>query len=74
MNTIRGSFRAAVLLAAAASVLALAGGAKAQNSSATNNTWPYAKTHRSPVLVVVGDIASATEVPVRMRFSSRPLS
>ena len=24
--------------------------------------------------VVVGDIASATEVPVRMRFSSRPLS
>jgi acid phosphatase type 7 len=57
MNTIRGSFRAAVLMAVAASVLALAGGAQAQNSNASNNTWPYAKTHRSPVLAVVGDIA-----------------
>ena len=57
MNTIRGSFRAAVLMAAAASVLALAGGAKAQNSNTNNNTWPYATTHRSPVLAVVGDIS-----------------
>jgi hypothetical protein len=44
-------------MAAAASVLALAGGAKAQNSNANNNTWPYAKTHRAPVLAVVGDIS-----------------
>ena len=50
MNTIRGSFRAAVLMAAAASVLALAGGAKAQDSNTHNNTWPYATTHQSPVL------------------------
>ena len=57
MNTIRGSFRAAVLMAAAASVLALAGGAKAQNSNPNNNTWPYATTHQSPVLAVVGDIS-----------------
>ncbi len=57
MNTIRGSFRAAVLMAAAASVLALAGGAKAQDSNPNNNTWPYATTHRSPVLAVVGDIS-----------------
>ena len=57
MNTIRGSFRAAVLMAAAASVLALAGGAKAQNSNTNNNAWPYATTHQSPVLAVVGDIS-----------------
>jgi len=57
MNTTRRSFRAAVLTAAAASVLALAGGAKAQDSNTSNNTWPYAKTHRSPVLAVVGDIS-----------------
>jgi hypothetical protein len=44
-------------MAAAASVLALAGGAKAQDSNNSNNTWPYATTHRSPVLAVVGDIA-----------------
>ena len=57
MNTIRGSFRAAVLMAAAASVLALAGGAKAQNSHANNNSWPYATTDKAPVLAVVGDIS-----------------
>ena len=57
MNTFRGSFRAAVLTAAAASVLTLAGGAKAQNSNTSNNTWPYAKTHKLPVLAVVGDIS-----------------
>ena len=57
MNTSRGSFRAAVLMAAAASVLALAGGAKAQDSHTNNNTWPYATTRQSPVLAVVGDIS-----------------
>jgi acid phosphatase type 7 len=57
MNTIRGSFRAGVLMAASASVLALAGGATAQNSNPNNNTWPYATTHQSPVLAVVGDIS-----------------
>ena len=57
MNTIRGSFRAAVLMAAAASVLALAGRATAQDSNTHNNAWPHATTHQSPVLVVVGDIS-----------------
>ena len=57
MNTIRGSFRAAVLMAAAASVLALAGGAKAQSSNTHDNTWPYATAHKLPVLAVVGDIS-----------------
>ena len=69
MMTIRGRFRAAVLLGAAASVLAFAPGAKAQNqnsnddqwwngnTSANDNPWPYNKRDRSPVLAVVGDIA-----------------
>ena len=64
MKTIRGRFRAAVLMGAAASVLVFAGGAKAQNqrrqwhdSNANDNPWPYATTGRSPVLAVVGDIA-----------------
>ncbi len=57
MNTFRGSFRAAVLMAAAASVLALAGGAKAQDSDTHDNTWPYATAHKLPVLAVVGDIS-----------------
>jgi len=57
MNTNGRSFRAAVLTAAVASVLALAGGAKAQNSDTHDDTWPHATTHRSPVLAVVGDIA-----------------
>jgi hypothetical protein len=43
-------------MAAAASVLAFAAGAKAQNPN-SNNRWPYATTGRSPVLAVVGDIA-----------------
>lgn len=51
MKTIRERFRAVVLMGAAVSVLAFATGAKAQN------TWPYAKTGKSPVLAVVGDIA-----------------
>jgi acid phosphatase type 7 len=60
MNAIRGSSRAAVLIAAAASVLALASGAMAQdwsNNQNNNNTWPHARTHKSPVLAVVGDIS-----------------
>jgi hypothetical protein len=57
MTTIRGSFRAGAIMAAAVSVLALAGGAKAQNPNFNSNVWPYAQAHRSPVLAVVGDIA-----------------
>jgi Calcineurin-like phosphoesterase len=57
MNVIRGTFRAAVLMGAVASVLAFSAGAKAQNPNSNDNTWPYATTGRSPVLAVVGDIA-----------------
>ena len=58
MKTIRGRFRAAVLMGAAASVLAFAPGAMAQYPCLPNgNPWPYATTGRSPVLAVVGDIA-----------------
>jgi acid phosphatase type 7 len=60
MKTIRGRFRAAMLMGTAASVLAFAPGAKAQN------TWPYAPTGSSPVIAVVGDIAcqpGETELP-----------
>ncbi len=57
MKTIRGGFRAAALMGAAASVLLFAVGAKAQN------TWPYAATGPSPVLAVVGDIACQPGAP-----------
>ena len=71
MKTIRGRFRAAVLMGAAVSMLAFTAGAKAQNqnsngngnqesngnSEPNDNPWPYAKTGRSPVLAVVGDVA-----------------
>jgi hypothetical protein len=71
MKMIRGSFRAALLIGAAASVLAFAGAAKAQNQNPGNNqwpwvlvnpdsndnTWPFAAAGPSPVLAVVGDIA-----------------
>jgi acid phosphatase type 7 len=65
MRSIQGTFRAAVLMGAAASVLAFAGGAKAQgqsfngdgNPNSSDNSWPYATTGRPPVLAVVGDIA-----------------
>jgi hypothetical protein len=70
MRSVRGRFRAAVLMGAAASVLAFAAGAMAQNQNSQNqnsnrngdphsndNTWPYARTGRSPVLAVVGDVA-----------------
>jgi acid phosphatase type 7 len=57
MKTMQGRFRAAALMAAAVSVLAFAAGAKAQDPKANGNLWPYATTGKSPVLVVVGDIA-----------------
>ncbi len=59
MKTIREKFRAAVLMGAAASVLAFAAGANAQNAwpYANQNTWLSAITGPSPVLAVVGDIA-----------------
>jgi hypothetical protein len=55
MNTIGGSFRAALLTGAAASMLLFAVGARAQEDN--DSKWPYAKTGKSPVLAVVGDIA-----------------
>ncbi len=62
MKTIQGRFRAAVLMGAAASVLAFAAGAKAQDHNDKDDrhhddNWPYATTGKSPVLAVVGDIA-----------------
>ena len=69
MKTIGGRLRAAMLMGAAASVMAFAVGAKAQdrnsndnqwsndNSAPHDNPWPYNKLQRSPVLAVVGDIA-----------------
>ncbi len=64
MKTIRGRFRAAVLMGASVSMLGFAPGARAQfpfpigNSTPNDNPWPYATTTgRSPVLAVVGDIA-----------------
>lgn len=63
MKIIRGRFRAALLMAAAASVLVFAGAVKAQDHDDTDephhhdDRWPYATTDRSPVLAVVGDIA-----------------
>jgi acid phosphatase type 7 len=65
MKTIGGRFRAALLMGVAASVLAFAAGAVAQNQNSNDrhnqnsndNRWPYASTGRSPVLAVVGDVA-----------------
>src|SRR5580658_10233528 len=65
MKTIGGRFRAAALIGAAALALAFAAGTRAQNQNyngngdphSHDNSWPYAKTWRSPVLAVVGDIA-----------------
>jgi len=63
MEMIGRRFRTALLVGAAASVLAFAGGAKAQDRNdngdphSNDNTWPYARTGKSPVLAVVGDIA-----------------
>jgi acid phosphatase type 7 len=69
MNRIRGKFRAAMFVGPAALLLAFATGVQAQNQNANNNAWddqwshsndnawPYARSGRSPVLAVVGDIA-----------------
>src|ERR1700740_1734533 len=65
MKMIGRSFQAATLIGAAAWALALAAGTQAQNQNSNrngdpysdDNSWPYAKTGRSPVLVVVGDVA-----------------
>ena len=65
MRMIGRKFRAAALIGAAALALAFAGGTRAQNQNSNgnddrhsnDNTWPYAKRGRSPVLAVVGDIA-----------------
>ena len=57
MKMDRERFRALVLTGVAASTLVFAGGAKAQNQNSNDNVWPYARTGRSPVLAVVGDIA-----------------
>ena len=68
MKMTGGRFRAAALIGAVASALALAAGAQAQSqnsqgqnfhgtSNSNDNAWPYAKTGRSPVLAVVGDVA-----------------
>jgi hypothetical protein len=59
MTLMKGSFRAALLIGAAASALAFASGALAQNQT-PSNTWPYAPstaTGKAPVLAVVGDIS-----------------
>jgi acid phosphatase type 7 len=71
MKTIGGRFRAALLIGAAASVLAFAAGAQAQDrndndkrhENSNDNRWPYATTGRSPVLAVVGDIACQPGAP-----------
>src|SRR5579862_6512598 len=63
MKTIGSRFRAALLLAAAASVLVFAVGALAQDHNDKDDThhndnkWPYARTGKSPLLAVVGDIS-----------------
>ncbi len=65
MKTIGGRVRAAALIGAAALALVFAAGTRAQNQNSNrnedphsnDNAWPYAKTWRSPVLAVVGDIA-----------------
>jgi hypothetical protein len=57
MKTIWGRFRAAVLIAAAASVVAFAAEAMAQSPHSNDNPRPYNKPQRSPVLAVVGDIS-----------------
>ena len=43
MTTVREKFRAALFIAAAASVLVFAGAAMAQNQNSNNNQWSYSK-------------------------------
>jgi len=57
MKTIQGRFRAAALIAATASLLAFAAGARAQNPRSNDNPWPYNSSQHDPVLAVVGDVA-----------------
>ena len=65
MNTTGKKLRAAALIGAAVLVLAFAAGARAQNQNSNgdsdrqsnDNTWPYARAGRSPVLAVVGDVS-----------------
>ena len=63
MKIFQRIFRMNGLILAAASVLAFATGAGAQNQNASNssaqqdNSWPYSSSWRSPVLAVVGDIS-----------------
>jgi len=67
MKMIGGGSRAAAVIGAVALALGFASGAKAQNQgfnfdgygnpNSNDNTWPYAKTGKSPVLAVVGDVA-----------------
>ena len=56
MKVIRGGFRAAMVTAAAASVLVFATGWEPYPQP-NDNTWPYARTGQSPVLAAVGDVA-----------------
>jgi hypothetical protein len=73
MKTIGGRVRAAALMGAAVLALAFGAGTRAQNQDSQgqnsngnhwpygnptpDNTWPYEKIGRSPVLAVVGDVA-----------------
>jgi hypothetical protein len=63
MKTIGRSFREAVLMGAAVSMLAFAPGARAQfpfpigNSAPNDNPWPYNNPQGGPVLAVVGDVS-----------------
>jgi hypothetical protein len=72
MKMSQGRFRTVVLTGAAAAALLFAGAAAAQDRNSndnqgqwsngnppaqSDNPWPYAKTGRSPVLAVVGDVA-----------------
>ncbi|HTW23640.1 MAG TPA: metallophosphoesterase [Candidatus Baltobacteraceae bacterium] len=67
MNTIGATSRAAAFIGTVALALAFAAGAQAQNQgfqsddhrnpNSSDNPWPYARTDKSPVLAVVGDVA-----------------
>jgi len=61
MKMIQGRFRAALLVGAAASLLAFTARAKAQDrnddSWRHDDSWLFNRPQRSPVLVVVGDVA-----------------
>jgi acid phosphatase type 7 len=61
MKTTGTKFRGAALICAAALALALSAGARAQSQGGdprpNDNTWPYGRTGRAPVLAVVGDVA-----------------